>query len=412
MRLVYKDLRQKFIDSLRTDLIGPYEEDEELRESPTTSYIMGRLSPEGEDYSFFLDKDSFSENDSEEGIIEDMESDDTLYISKNKQASLGLRVFLSEENDKIEVNMKWADYIGREEEGKYSFLRNPREFQENINVKSSNILGLHIEKDIYLSWLVHRLDTGYKMVSIYLENRRHKVKDYVAKNIFQVELELVNNELGFVSENLAHGMKEEEDYFFNKKPIFARGYGCAARWDKIDGNTVKIVTSDFLPEKEINGVDLNLDKYRGYFSMLNFSKSKNQESTFSELEDILGDYAIWISRLEAHEYMKDETYRPIGKEKIKICNENLDRMIDGLRIIKENKKAYQAFTFMNEAMHLSRAMNLFSKRENMEDDLVDYLGDHSHWRPFQIAFIPKVNTTCYARGNRPLSVKKHQLSIK
>lgn len=387
MRLVYKDLRQKFIDSLRTDLIGPYEEDEELRESPTTSYIMGRLSPEGEDYSFFLDRDSFSENDSEEGIIEDMESDDTLYISKNKQASLGLRVFLSEENDRIEVNMKWADYIGREEEGKFSFSRNPREFQENINVKSSNILGLHIERDIYLSWIVHRLDTGYKMVSIYLENRRHKVKDYVSKNIFQVELELVNNELGFVSENLAHGMKEEEDYFFNKKPIFARGYGCAARWDKVDGNTVKIVTSDFLPEKEINGVDLNLDKYRGYFSMLKFSKSENQESTFSELEDILGDYAIWISRLEAHEYMKDETYKPVGKEKIKICNENLDRMIDGLRIIKENKKAYQAFTFMNEAMHLSRAMNLFSKRENIEDDLGDYLGDHSHWRPFQIAFI-------------------------
>ena len=92
MRLVYKDLRQKFIDSLRTDLIGHYEEDEELRESPTTSYIMGRLSPEGEDYSFFLDRDSFSENDSEEGIIDDIESDDTLYISKNKQASLGLRV--------------------------------------------------------------------------------------------------------------------------------------------------------------------------------------------------------------------------------------------------------------------------------------------------------------------------------
>ena len=42
---------------------------------------------------------------------------------------------------------------------------------------------------------------------------------------------------------------------------------------------------------------------------------------------------------------------------------------------------------MNEAMHLSRAMNLFSKRKDVEDDLGDYLGDHSHWRPFQIAFI-------------------------
>lgn len=387
MRLVYKDLRQKFIDSLRTDLIGPYEENEELRESPTSSYIMGRLSPEGEDYSFVLDKDGFSENDSEDDLIEDLEIDDSLYISKNKQSSLGLRVFLSEENNTIEVKMKWADYLGREEEGKFSFLRMPKESKENINVKSSNISGIHIEKDIYLSWIVHNLNTGYKMVSIYLENRRYKIKDYVAKNIFQAELEVLNYELGFVSENLAYGMKEEEDYFFNRKPIFARGYGCAATWDNIDGNTVKIIKSDFIPEKEINGVDLNLDKYKGYFSMLDFSNSEKRESTFQELEEILGDYALWISRLESHEYMKDEEYLSIGKDKIKICNENLDRMINGLNIIRGNDKAYQAFTFMNEAMHLSRGMNLFSKRENAEDNLENYLNNHSYWRPFQIAFI-------------------------
>lgn len=51
-------------------------------------------------------------------------------------------------------------------------------------MKSSNISGIHIEKDIYLSWIVHNLDTGYKMISIYLENRRYKIKDYVAKKIF------------------------------------------------------------------------------------------------------------------------------------------------------------------------------------------------------------------------------------
>lgn len=41
MRFIYKDLRQKFVDILRNDLIGPYEEDEELRESPTSSYTWG-----------------------------------------------------------------------------------------------------------------------------------------------------------------------------------------------------------------------------------------------------------------------------------------------------------------------------------------------------------------------------------
>ncbi len=49
--------------------------------------------------------------------------------------------------------------------------------------------------------------------------------------------------------------------------------------------------------------------------MLEFSKPEKRESSFQRLEEILGDYALWISRLESHEYMKDEDYKPIGKEK-------------------------------------------------------------------------------------------------
>ena len=48
--------------------------------------------------------------------------------------------------------------------------------------------------------------------------------------------------------------------------------------------------------------------------MVKVFKSENQE-TLSVVEDISGDYTIWISRLEAHEYMKDETYKPVGRKK-------------------------------------------------------------------------------------------------
>ena len=352
MRHMYKDLRQKFVDSLRQDLIGPYDFDEELHESPTTSYIMGRLSPTNDDYTFVVDNEVDYSDESkevdEDGTTDEVEYDETIYLSKNKQSSAGLKIFVPIEAKNVSVSMKWADYKNEKEEGSPLFKRYQKEFVREIDISVSNKQGYHIESEIYLSWLVHKLDTGYKMLSIYIENKRNNVKDNVGKHIFQVELEIRSDDEILVSENIANGKQEEEDYFFDKKPIFSRGYGCAAVWGDVIGNTVKMIKTDFLPEKEINGMDVNLEKFNDYFSMLEFSEPESKESTINKIEDMLGDYAMWINQLSSHEYMKVDDYIEIGKEKIGKCNSNLERMIEGLNLIKEDDVAYQAFVFMNK----------------------------------------------------------------
>ena len=391
MRHAYKDLRQKFVDSLRQDLIGPYDMEEEIMESPTTSYIMGRLSPVNDNYTFLADKEvDFSEKkeeSNEDDLTDELENDDTLYVSKNKQSSAGLKVFVANDVKHITALLKWADYRHNEVDEKHSFKRFQKEFPKEIDVSKSNVTGECIEKDIYLSWLVHKLDTGYKMISVYIENRRNQVKDNVEKHIFQVELEITSDEEVFVSENIAYGKQEEEDYFYNRKPIFSRGYGCAAVWKDVVGNCVKSIKTDFLPEKEINGMDADLEKFKDYFSMLEFSLPENKEIIIDKLQSILGDYALWISRLESHEYMKSEDYQSVGREKIDRCYMNLDRMIEGLELIQKDEESFQAFIFMNQAMHLSRSMANFSKSKDEEKCLEDYKTDHSFWRPFQIGFI-------------------------
>ncbi len=388
MRHIYKELRAEFVKSLRTDLIGPYEVDEEIKESPISSYIMGRLSPCDEDV-IITDEEMTTGSSDENDDSEEVESDqETVHVSKNKQSSIGLKAYVDKDTQSIKAIARWADYKSIEEEGKHFFKRFQKEEEMLLDITRSNVEGICLEKGVYISWVIHTLNTKNMMVSVYLENKRVDVKESTAKHIYQVELVLDSIESeAFLSENLAYGKMEEEDYFFNKKPIFSRGYGCAAVWEGVSGNYTRSIRTDFLPEQEISGMDADLEKYKNYFSMYEFSVEENKESTLSKLSDILGDYAVWISRLESHEYMKDDNYVSYGKDKINLCNNNLDRMIEGLNIIKNNPLAFKAFLFMNNAMHLSRSMALYSKEDDESKSLEDYMGDHSYWRPFQIGFI-------------------------
>lgn len=403
MRNTYKELREEFINNLRVDLIGPYSEDEEIFESPTTSYIMGRLSPIDENIEINNDEDGQYETGSEtdwseqeDGHFQEDDGNDppeVIHLSKNKQSSAGLKVFLSEETNELVAKIKWADYVHVENEKDgsktHSFKRLPKTFKKNINISKSNLEGVLLEKSIYLSWLTHRLKNKNKMVSIYIENRRTEGLDTTNKHIFQVEMKLEGKDEKeiFLSESLAYKKSEPDDYFYNKKPIFSRGYGCAAIWRGVIGHTARYVKADFLPSQEVNGMDADLINFKNYFSMLDFSKTENREETINKISELLNDYATWIARLDTHEYMKDENYTEIGQEKIELCNDNLNRMREGLEIIRTNEEAFTAFLFMNKSMHLSRGMGEYSRQSDGSNKLDDFRYDHSFWRPFQIGFV-------------------------
>ena len=387
---MYKELREEFVDSLMKDLIGPYDEEEELKESPVSSYIMGKLAPSRENVQV---EDGFSGDfvegeEDEEAYPEDEE--ERIHLSKNKQSSAGLKVFVNEQTDRVRATVCWADYQHNHDstDSKHTFKRFGKTHNVELSVKKSNLKGIHLEKNIYLSWLIHKLNSGTRMISVYVENRRNEVKDHVEKHIFQVNLSLEGiNEEPFISEAYAYGKKDEDDYFYHKKPVFARGYGCAADWEYVSGNYALKVKTAFIPRKEINGLDADLDKFKGYFSMLEFSREYNREESIEKIDMLLNDYEVWIDQHRDHEYMKDPDYKEIGERKIRLCEMNLNRMIEGMSLIEGNDTAYQAFLFMNEAMHLSRSMAAYSENKDPEKNLEDFKNDHSFWRPFQVGFI-------------------------
>lgn len=397
MRNGYKELREKFVENLKKDLIGPYDENEVLYESPASSYIMGRLSPISENVIIDeLDSSIFEEDrgENDEDEFESTELSEELHPSKNKQSSAGLKVFLSNDSQTILAKVRWADYIvkvsNEEEISTRKYKREAKEFTKIVDITSGNVAGELIEKEIYISWITHKLHNNNKMVSVYVENRRKQEEaNDPTKHIYQVELILQSTDDTeiFLSESYAHSKIEEEDFFYNKKPIFSRGYGCAAEWEDVTGHTAKRILTSFIPTKEINGVDAEIAEFKGYFSMLKYSEPSNKEEIISELLDLLEDYKVWIERMRFHEYMKNPTYMDIGSDKINVCMENLSRMSKGIKILQNDNKAFSSFVHMNKSLHLSRSMGMYSRNTDASKSLEDYQYDHSFWRPFQIGFV-------------------------
>lgn len=410
MRNRYKELRNEFVTSLKRDLIGPYNDDEIINESPTSSYIMGRLSPIDENVNIYKEDDNLLSsiesvneinpinqephfNDIDENNEEDSDANEILNLSRNKQSSAGLKVYLAEKTQSIIVKVNWADYVQSEVEINNSrrnrYKRTPKYFRKEINITKSNLEGEPLENGIYLVWLTYKLTNKNRMVSVFVENRRTGEKESNQKNIFQVQLNLEakDDENYFLSESLAYEKDEADDYFYYKKPIFSRGYGCGATWGGVIGHTTKYIETDFLPGKEVSGMDAELKQFKNHFSMLHFSVLENRDVTLSNLTDLLDDYDVWIQRLSKHEYMQNSNYIEIGSERIEHCKENLRRMREGLDLLHTNDEAFKAFLFMNNSVHLSRSMGEYSKYIGEGKSLEDFTYDHSYWRPFQIGFI-------------------------
>ena len=111
---LYAQVRKKILDAVRMDLIGPTAAEEALTELPTNSYITGMLYPadsditEDENYNDVeftegrLDADG---NGSDSVVLEDDKPDESTKGGFKKPSSIGVSFYLSEETNKINVDV-------------------------------------------------------------------------------------------------------------------------------------------------------------------------------------------------------------------------------------------------------------------------------------------------------------------
>ena len=428
-------VRQKILDAVRKDLIGPASDCEQLNEVPTSSYITGLLYPadtdvtEDENYNDveFTEKNFDADGETlEVGIFEEEEPEDRVKGGFQKPSSIGVSFYVSNDVQKVNAYINWGKYYAEQVQGE-AIDKTLEEDAENKKKKKHTIyireqmndvveinfnemgrskqIPLESNGNIYIYVMKMQLDNGYKMVSVYLHNNDKSdgdEKEY-EKVMFQVEMLIADDLMSpiFVPEYLCRKVELEDEYYYKGRPVYARGRGCAATWEKkaeeINATAIK---SSFIPDYEIPSVSAQIDDMPEHaFSMLQMGSPKKKSEVIQNLRTLTEMYGSWITDvLTNDEAMHDDKFKATGQTIIDKCNDANRRMNAGIDLIENNDKVYQAFVFMNQAMYLQRSITAFSKDygNGIPCSLKDYMTDmpekgrkkdHSEWRPFQIAFV-------------------------
>ena len=416
-RFKYSEVRQKIIEAIRTDLIGPREKEEVLEENPRFAYLVGMLDVQSED------EDSSSAGEQE--VDADMafedgedftagEDDDNEPISTTHfqlPSSIGISFYVQSDLPGINLDISWGDYsrssekfIGKDEKehSKTIYTRIP--MAETVRVNFADFARtkdyqLVCDSNVHVHVSRIGLKGGYSLVTAYVINKRNNPADNTEAIMFQVELKAYaeDGSAAFFAEHICRKILAPDEFYFEQRPILGRGRGCAAVWDTpIDGRTTS-VKSAFIPEYEFPGVSAALDGFdRLFFSTSTMSAKAKKDETIGKLNTLADSYENWISKtLVGNARMSNADFKnQIGNTVIERCQDALRRIREGIRIIETDEVSFEAFCFMNRVIFLQNSIKNYAKKHgagiecNFQEFVNPKNADNNFgWRPFQIAFI-------------------------
>jgi len=430
-------VRDRLVDALCRELMGPGEPHEEIKEYPTNRYIVGRLAParasDDDDAGAInpLENDALAAGggDGEDGS-EDVSP--PLIIGFNP-SSFGLSFLVDADVKHLRVHVSWGDYR-RETEGEEGpiWRRYPREcVVDGIPVEPGaglarvelsplvpNPLGIVVsgvdDPEIALEGVVHDF-AGYRAVSLFLVNRRTKgqlgdrSKD--ERWIYQPKLQ-VTTEKGapvFVAKDVhtdpihagGDGEAANNELLYRHAREFATGHGVAAGWapPTADGSRTTAVFTEFMPRHEVPLLIAPMEQTGGAtLDMKVLAEAKNPTALVLMLEPMVTAYEQWISTMEkeslAPDIQSDEQLKKAARDNLDQCKKCAARIRVGLELLQNPKdsRPFAAFQFANRMMWDQRIHSLWAstnrKLGRVEGTAADFdKPENRTWRPFQMGFI-------------------------
>ncbi len=415
-RFKYAEVRQKIIDAIRTDLIGPLSPEEVLDENPRYAYLVGMLEPQ---------RDENAPDENEQEIEADIdydkdedftagEDDDNEPISTTKfqlPSSIGISFYVESSLEGICLDVSWGDYAkstekrtGKDEKEHNHTVYKRIPEKETVHVKFSDFkrtkdYPLVQDSNIHVHISRIPLNTGYSLVTAYVVNRRSNPSNDVEGPMFQVGLK-AHAEDGsdvFIAEHICRNILSSDEFYFEQRPIMGRGRGCAAVWGKTENGRTDYVESAFIPEYEYPGVSSALEGFSDtYFSTSKMAAKGKKAETIQKLNTLADSYEKWIDNtLAGSSRMNDPEFREkIGNTVIDHCRDVLRRIRDGIHIIETDDVSFEAFSFMNSVIYMQNSIKNYAKKhgKGIECSFRDFVDPRNAknefaWRPFQIAFI-------------------------
>ena len=415
-RFKYAEVRQKIIDAIRTDLIGPLSPEEVLNENPRYAYIVGMLEPQ---------RDENAPDENEQEIEADVdykknedftagEDDDNEPIFTTKfqlPSSIGISFYVESSLDGICLDVTWGDYtkstekyIDKEEKERSRAVYKRIPESETVHVKFSDFgrtKDYPLIKDSNVHVHVSRipLTNGYSLVTAYVVNKRSNPSSDIEGLMFQAGLRAhaEDGSAVFIAEHICRNVLAADEFYFEQRPIMGRGRGCAAVWGKTENGRTDYVEAAFIPEYEYPGVSAALKDFSPtYFSTWQMATKGKKAETIQKLNTLVDSYEKWINDTLAgsSRMINPEFAEKVGNAVIGRCRDALRRIREGIHIIETDDISFEAFSFMNRVIYMQNSIKNYAKKhgQGIECDFRDFVSPRNPknefaWRPFQIAFI-------------------------
>ena len=418
------DIRNELVDEVRRYFVGPYEDDEKLRDYPEEIYISGLLFPRGSGQE---------QEDMDESRIETSSDEDTAVHNENMhgrawllQNSIGIKCSLKPDAEDITMEVEYARYEWKDDRW-HRRTTGLRRFPVDLDSETSchEIHDGHGNLESKLTCIVNNSsDTSrqYKVLSVFLSNEMDQAGDgggsgtksgfrdkKIVKNqriIFQPTIRIHDAQgsgafRGIETEGTETFVTPEEaslDLLFRNKQVFAQGYGCAAVWD-LKNKIPLFVQTEIVPVHDSKNFQFSskTDKDRpGEIDMAKLDRADSPAKALEILEPIVSKYQKWIGHVleQAGSIDRANTSRVnIANENYKNCLKALDRIKDGLHLLEDGARPeiFESFKITNRAMLYQRARYNFaigvSKGRRMGKNPDVFTEGKYFWRPFQIAFL-------------------------
>ena len=408
-------VRERLLDALKVDLLGPESQNEVLTQSPGSRYLLGMLAPSGTKLSPSEDDDSSST------VEEDEEQEQGPRVSQQlAPSSIGLSFVVDSECDSVSVRATWGQYEKLEQSNgseidpeeatdidpdedpdstatskrkEYSWVRTP--FDVTTEVSLSERTGSEeISSGVSLEWLVESL-VDLRAVSVFLVNtsiapadKRPPAEDW----IYQPQISISGNGPVFLSRQLPRKSPDIDpdvasaDLVYRRRREFAAGHGVAADWDteEQDAKGASRIYTAVIPSREIHTVRGPVDLPE--LSMDELGNAESPDQVRHLLEPLLDAYEQWIEERKSEVGEIPPPDAQVAIDHIAFQERSLGRMRLGLESLRE-PEAFEAFRFANRAMAMQRrtTVRVLNRRRRdavPTDDLIQ-----ASWYPFQMGFI-------------------------
>ncbi len=416
-------VRDRLVEALRLDLIGPSADDELAEEQlpgrtrPSKWYLSGFLAPVAAPPDSKADPDEdddLEEVPADAGLPEESTEDRKAAKKSYFPSSMGLSFFVPAETGALDVLVRWGEYAyeggGAAEPdphaadpsdedasaGKHGpvWQRRPREAFVSVRLGSAEAVrdpevvprsgGLHlhvVERKVEGDAAAH-VPSGTRSVSIFLVNRRPPLEERSDEAfVFQAEL-VVRCAEGFVPRPDLRGTATAEwdesvaDLHYADSPEYATGHGVSADWTLVDDGCHELC-STWIPQadvektatSEIPDVELGMDA---------LAELSDGAAAVAALKPLAEKYRDWIRSPKRGVAALPDRHRGTAQQLLTLAESAATRIERGVAVLASDPEALDSFRMANRAV--AHAMRRRRHSQGLPEEA-------PRWRAFQLAFI-------------------------